>query len=132
MSEGYIRLTRKRALELTVYLWDWLEKNPLKKRQDWPGWSALGDRAYAPYCACCYYVDYRDSVNRHGADDTMCPLYSFWACFSRASEDNVCISEGSPFIGWNEARKRKDAEAALRYARIIKRGAVTALKELKS
>ena len=131
MPERFIRLTRKKALELTVLLWGWMEKNPLKKKQDWPGWKAFNGRGYAPYCACCFYVDYRDSVNKYGADDSMCPLYSFWAKFSCGSEDNVCISESSPFTRWNAARKRNSAREALKYARIIKEGATLVLKEVK-
>jgi hypothetical protein len=129
MPKEFIRLTRKEALGLTVLLWGWIEKNPLRNKQDWPGWKAFNGRAYAPYCACCFYVDYRDSVNKYGADDSMCPLYSFWAKFSCGTEDNVCIAENSPFTRWNEARKRRDAKEALKYARMIKAGVAVALKE---
>jgi len=33
-----MKLTKEKALELHRELWDWLSKNPEKRKSQWPGW----------------------------------------------------------------------------------------------
>ena len=73
-----MKLTKRKALELTVELWDWLTNNPEKKKTDWPGWELNGGKIpkLLNDCPCCEYDDQHmthfDDYCEH------CPLLEYW------------------------------------------------------
>ena len=130
-----IKMTKRESLEIVVSLWRWIERNPLGRKKEWPGWEKLLMEPDDPYCACCFYVDYRDEVNKFGADCIPdCPMIGFWWGFTRDPvdfDDGPCLTKGSPFTLWRQAKREGDEKVAKRCAGTIRRGAEKALKELK-
>ena len=48
-----MKLTKKEAARLHWELWDWLSRNPKKKKTEWPDWAIYGD--ITSYCFACEY-----------------------------------------------------------------------------
>jgi len=65
-------LTRRRALEITKELWEWMRDTKAKSagaKFEWPGWSTYG--RMESNCPCCEY----DEQN-NGKMCENCPLYT--------------------------------------------------------
>ena len=113
-----MRLTKKKALQITADLWGWLEKHPSKKKHEWPEWEHKGGDVKDKeniYCACCDYVN---SIDGQSCED--CPLTKLWKEIHGADS---CCGDGY-FERWERSKSPKTKK---KYARIIKEGA---LKEL--
>ena len=64
-----MRLTRKKAIELSIALWTWIVDNPGKEKKDWPGWGKYGEMAGD--CPLCEYsVRHETLLGTH----CICPL----------------------------------------------------------
>ena len=113
--------TKKKALQITADLWEWLEKHPSKAKRNWPGWKENGgniEDINGNSCACCDYVT---TISR---DCSACPLIKLW---QEVSSD--CYGRGSGYyVRWCDARSPKTRK---KYARIIKEGALKVLQEVK-
>ena len=105
MGEAYrevaqVKLTKKKALELTAELWDWVSENG-KRKHEWPGWDtkeAQGD------CFLCEY----DSQHVIGDRECKkCPLYGKW------NGHRKCDTKGSPYHTWYDIRDGSLPEARL-------------------
>lgn len=103
-----MRLTKAIALEMVRDLWTWLAENPTASKSEWPGWekySYLGE-AYPPYCPCCTYAIYRDSVNKTKLGCNRCPRLEFYSSFSKEEAieeldlrfEGPCTLPNSPFV----------------------------------
>ncbi len=92
-----MRLTKKKAIELSVELWTWLAETG-KEKLDWPGWEQYED--ITSECFLCEYAD------RHsGCDDCS---YRQKFCY--------CCEGDSPYSLWHlfqAARTKK------KYARLF-------------
>ena len=69
------KLTRKKAIELCIELWEWLAKTG-KKKEEWPKWNEF-DSSISNDCWFCEY-DWQQ-LNRYGAIQRIaecfyCPL----------------------------------------------------------
>lgn len=100
-----MKLTKKRALKLTIELWQWLYDNPKSEKRYWLGWrknkgryTAVGD------CFACEYA-FR-SLKKVGCDK--CPLLQLWP--------DGCMENTSPYIQWTKTR---DIELRKKYAKSI-------------
>lgn len=53
-----MKLTREDAIRLHRELWGWLAENPMKEKEDWPGWKKNGGEHPTPpsNCFCCQYA----------------------------------------------------------------------------
>ncbi|KKN57573.1 hypothetical protein LCGC14_0561190 [marine sediment metagenome] len=48
-----MRLTKKKALEIAIELWEWIVDNPGKEKREWPEWKKYGNMVF--YCPFCQY-----------------------------------------------------------------------------
>ncbi len=73
------KLTRKKAISISIELWEWMAKYGSKDKSRWPGWETYGKMDMA--CALCEYVGYDACLPK-------CPLGpKFGGCESTAYED---------------------------------------------
>lgn len=98
-----MRLTKKKAWQLTVELWDWLAETG-KQKEEWPMWAALGE--YAADCPLCEYT-YRGG--RHGCD--------FCILGDPIEQKGVCLGAG--FSDWQGAADYGNVEEMKRAAKIF-------------
>ena len=98
------RLTKRKALEITTELWQWMVENPGNLKYQWPGWEKYGEMYGA--CACCEYVVRHD----HKHTCTFCPLYGKWS----NKEHSIC-NEG-PYDDWERSI---DSKARTKHALAI-------------
>ena len=110
-----MKLTKKKAIEITIELWEWLAETG-KDKEDWEGWKNLASMVYN--CPLCEYatvtgrVFFWDRARRH-----YCPLpennngrayqcfklgYSKW---EKAERSNTCQKYAKLFL--EELRKLK-------------------------
>ena len=46
-----MKLTKKKALEIAIELWEWIVDNPGKYKREWPGWDEYGGMLFeCPLC----------------------------------------------------------------------------------
>ena len=113
-----MRLTKRKALELTIELWDWLAKNPSKTEGDWPKWKLNGGSIHEMQhdCSCCEY-DLRHGGSGYSAGGCQhCPLRDYWPHGSCEPEFG-----SSPWFDWIEATTpmpiiEKEIETAMEIA----------------
>ena len=117
-----MRLTKKKALQITADLWEWLEKHPSKEKHQWPEWEGNGGNIsdMDNDCACCEYID----IHEIGCDK--CPLIKLWP-FSKDLSSSCLFGKYGYFDKWDNAISPKTRK---KYARIIKEGALKALENL--
>ena len=81
-----MKLTKKKALEIAIELWEWIVDNPEKGKNEWLGWAKHGYMA-----GDCPFCQYGHATIIH-ADDCDCPLdKKYGSCY-----DNRCA-----FNEWN-------------------------------
>ena len=81
-----MKLTKKRAVELHRELWDWLYKNPSKRKYHWPRWKEIGDIRHD-----CFGCEYDRQFNE---DCELCPIV--WP-------GGHCETDNSPYDHWSLA-----------------------------
>ena len=81
------RLTRKRALTLSIELWTWLAETGLQK-YEWPGWAKFG-----PVGGDCFLCEYSGNI-----ECDRCPynIHFHHNCF-----------EESAYTDWERARNKR-------------------------
>ena len=114
-----MKLTEKKALELTLKLWRWLESNPHNMKRDWPEWKENGgkynEEKVNSACFLCWYVKQRtsDSFFETLNCREYCPLLATWKRRGSFEECyNPCMAETSPYYKWEKSGESK-------YAKII-------------
>ena len=70
-----MRLTRKKAIEISKELWAWLAETG-KLKHKWPKWEEYGDMAED--CPLC---EYQDRKRHHAEDCPDCPLMQTMGCY---------------------------------------------------
>lgn len=78
-----MKLTKKKAIEISIELWGWLAETG-KLKSEWEGWEKYG--TMLADCPCCEYVQ-----TRGGCED--CPI---------AQRYNDCYE--TAFGGWHRAQ----------------------------
>ncbi len=88
-----MKLTKKKALEIAIELWEWMVDNPGKFKLEWPGWEVYGEmEGDCPFCEYDNRHPFKRKCN--------CPLKEKYdSCFASA------------FGEWDEANEEEDAEA---------------------
>ena len=81
------RISKKTALKRCMELWDWLAKNPLCTKQEWPGWNGYGEAAL--WCWACEYG------RKYALACASCILINLWP--------RECMHPSSPYVKWNDA-----------------------------
>jgi len=108
-------LTRKKAIELCLKMWRWLEGNPEKEKIDW-----LLDNGYMSFevdcnCFICEYV-----MQSKNGDCSKCPLKALW---------DHCMDIKSAYRKWSDCFcEKKDR---IKYAKQIADYCERLLKELE-
>ena len=75
MSE--MKLTRDEAIRLHRELWDWLTRNPDKKKMDWPRWKNFGSmNGYCFFCEWALYQGGTTSLRRSILPQLSCCFYA--------------------------------------------------------
>lgn len=102
-----MKLTKKRAIKLTLELWQWLYDNPDKGKSDWPEWEYNGGQyeCLPTDCFCCEWV-FRVTKTTCSA----CPLSPLWGISC------TDLSEGNVYRLWGKATTQKDKK---KYAKQI-------------
>ena len=80
-----MKLTRKKAIELCILLWEWLAETG-KEKEDWPKWAKyknyvlpIGSRV-SQLCWFCEYSEQKKKAGKAICDS--CPYYeTYGACF---------------------------------------------------
>ena len=111
------KLTKKKALQHCVAMWEWLTENPLKEKKDWPEWEENGGELQASlYCfACEFNLQQKWSFCN---DNCILP------CFASLG---YCMNIGSPYIYWS---RNNSIKSSIRNAKIIRDSAKAALMKL--
>lgn len=86
-----MRLTRKRAIDISIRLWTWMAEDGTREKGNWPGWKRIGPLDNE--CALCEYAFNADIKGRC----TACPYREhFYGCGS------------GPYALWCEAMDRNE------------------------
>ncbi len=96
------RLTKRRALEIGLRLWNWLARDSSRSKKDWPGWKQVGEMDAD--CPCCEYMWQH---KQHCGN-----------CLVRWPHGLLCTEKGSPFRQWYQCRKDKRKTAAQKVAQL--------------
>ena len=83
-----MRLTKRKAVEITKELWEWLAETG-ESKWGWPKWEEYGD--FHASCPLCEYTDRHTCLSCQS-----CPLLGMW--LDRRS--SLCMDAGSPFRRW--------------------------------
>jgi len=89
-----MRLTKKKAIQISIELWTWLAETGADKWR-WPGWKEYGEMSYD--CALCVYSE------KKGKEDSCesCPLTEqFGGCCT--------FPEYPAFANWSFSRTVED------------------------
>ncbi len=86
-----MKLTKKKAIELSIELWSWLAETGADSKRDWDGWEKYGEmlndcalckyreehsKAYPPSCrVCSYYQKFGCCYGKSGKPST---IYDHW------------------------------------------------------
>ena len=103
------RLTKKKAIEITIELWKWLEENPKLGKSAWPKWKKYGIMAFN--CPCCEYTEGKTDKKYSYMDcEKFCPLIEIWP-YEKTPEYVPCEDPKSPYSKWddNDTSKAKYA-----------------------
>ncbi len=82
-----MRLTKKKAIELSIEQWEWLAETG-KYKSEWPGWEKYGNVFFG--CFLC-----ARHLEEEGSDCQTCPLYK---------EYGYCSDGKSHFAAWDKAK----------------------------
>ena len=120
------RLTKKKAIELTIELWKWLEENPEAHKMDWPLWRKYDYLDCG--CSCCEFTK-RKSKNEEVDKlcEAYCPLYVVWPYERKECEEMPCEYHKSPYAKWS---RTFDLEEKRFYAREIWMNAEKILEDM--
>ena len=94
-QELAMKLTKRKALEVTREEWTWLAETGGPRKKDWPGWAVY--RKMEHNCPCCEY-DKRANAE-FGKLCSRCPLYPRLKDLSYAY---MCEFPGEPYKRWSE------------------------------
>lgn len=108
-----MRLTKKKAIELSIELWTYLAETGLEK-EAWPYWKKYG-RIYCD-CFLCEYKKRRREGKPWGG---ICLFCSYFEKFGH------CENEGNEYSNWLESETEADKK---KYAQLF----LEQLKSLKS
>ena len=86
-----MKLTKKRVLELTLELWQWLYDNPGSGKCDWPGWRRNGG-IHEATCNC-FACEYAFSSLKGSC--FKCPLLPLWPGYG-------CMGVNSLYVQWTQ------------------------------
>jgi hypothetical protein len=105
-----MRIDYKRSHE---GLWNWLAKNPKKRKRDWPGWKTMEKYEIPIPINHCFACEYSDG---YVADCNKCPV---WFNTQQLSYYCTCELESSYYYMWKASFNNKDRS---KYAKLIARG----------
>ena len=108
-------MTYKTFKEVHYDLWDWISKNPLERKENWPKWERINTSTEEGfinnypmryYCPLCEYVHLflNDKCSN-------CPL---------TDKFPPCINKNSLYQQWKTAQRNNDSNTASKIAIIIR------------
>lgn len=97
-----MKLTRKKAIELSKELWVWLAETG-KMKHEWPRWEKYGWMTW--HCPLCEYA--------WGGD--ACPRCPYWQTYGHCCPDDS-EEEETIFSQWDDAKTSKTRK---KYARLF-------------
>ena len=114
-----MRLTKKRAIELSIELWEWLAETGLKK-EAWSGWEKYGGLDKFSECDkvynLCFLCEYAEMELEEEDECRRCPYSKLFG---------ICFEQDAPFEKWDFARQKPIRK---KYASLF----VAQLKELQN
>lgn len=110
-----MRLTKKKAIEITIELWTWLALTGHTYKGAWNGWDKYGAMLYD--CPLCEWA-------RNGNDEKGCGTCPYYEEFGRCVPVFFGRRRDTPFSHWQEAStpedRKKDALLFLEHLRRLK------------
>ncbi len=98
-----MRLTKNKAIQISIELWTWLAETGGSDKGDWVGWEKYGEM----YCDCAL-CEYGTLVRRIVSRCFHCPYY---LKFGHCNEEDY-----SPYNKWDKAQTPKTHK---KYAALI-------------
>jgi len=92
-------LTKRKAIELSCELWEWIAKTGGEK-EDWPEWERNGGKYPSVHADCFLCGSVQGSIAyAEPCDD--CPYHEQYG---------DCFRDGSPFFKWQNATTKEEAK----------------------
>jgi len=105
-----MRLTKKKAVQITKELWEWLAETG-EDKEAWPKWEEYGE--FDSNCALC------ERTKRLGRDCGDCPLLGMWT----PTPESICLDDFTPYALWEDTfydvQCEANTKARKQYARQI-------------
>lgn len=97
-------LTRKKAIELCIELWEWCAKAG-KKKKGWPGWDKYYDKYGSAQCDCWFCEYNEQQIKKYNRDWVevecgYCPL-------KKLLEGRSCLSNECAYSRWERAETNR-------------------------
>lgn len=86
-----MKLTKKKAIDLSVKLWTWLAETG-KEKEGWPGWVRNGGK-HPDSASDCFLCEY----SRHGHASWSCETCPYYCIYDH------CMNSDSPYSKWEDA-----------------------------
>ncbi len=88
-----MRLTKKKALDISIELWEWMTEDGNENKSDWPEWKKYGEMVHD--CPLCAYVGKK---GRWTHRCKKCPLkWGRFGCqYNRVSQYNNWLRANNP------------------------------------
>lgn len=104
-----MRLTRKKAIELSIELWTWLAETGQTKR-DWVGWDENGGKfsGILAKCFLCEFVCRTSKRQNKSPTCSDCPYYQKYGYNCQDSKNPYCL-----WCSNNKVEKKKYAKQFL-------------------
>ncbi len=109
-----IRLTQKKAIDISIELWTWLAETGISSKGAWSGWKMYGESAWE--CALCEWEGHQNCKTSVPVEDIVCPRCPYGKKFG------FCAVDGKPYWNWTHALSATDR----------KRHAAAFLEQLKT
>lgn len=93
-----MRLTKKKAIAISIELWEWLAETGEEYKCFWSGWDKYGDMANE--CALCEYRNYHGGYRILANDKKECPTCPYYAKYGE------CEEKSSPYHRWREGKSK--------------------------
>lgn len=93
-----MRLSRKRAIELTIELWTWMAETG-RRQNDWPGWKDNGGKYQVEEsCFMCEYA--RQKTERTIEEDDSCVVCPYHELYGPCVSDAFSKYPLTPLEKW--------------------------------
>lgn len=114
-----MKLTAKKAVELSIELWEWLAGTGEEEKDVWPEWEENGGKYPEVQCHC-FLCEYNDQQGGDMPDNCQyCP-------YDRSR--GLCMERFNPYGRWTRGKTNRTRK---KYAKLFLEQLKTILKEME-